>query len=234
MAIIRFMTITQQGFTFHVSFGDKMVAEEDWTIERVAAFMSVHHTLNLNATHYAKGLTYRTAVAAIQYTLKCDPPTSADLNKLTKYLVPKLCGIYEDADRQSFLGRPLSAILDDVTAIAEKHVEHEQEPIIVFGKVCPVPPFYSRPTEAEYNAAIEAEKNVEQQYWDNFRKHLAEGKAIGHKILIREGGDVYTGIIVKTSDKCVYCDVKDEYGRLLQSGARFPKESKRFIIESFR
>lgn len=230
----KFLTITQKGYTFQVHDADKLVADETWTIERVAAFMSVHHVLNVMATKYAKGLTLRPAVAAIQYTLKCDEVTSADINKLNQYLVSKLIGIYQDPTQQNLLGRPLSAVLDEVTAIADHHVLHEQEPIEVLGRVITPPPFYSRPSKMEYDAIVEKEAAIEQAYWDKFNECLSNGTAQGHKILIREGSNVYTGIIVNVSPKCVYCDIKDEYGRLIQSGARFPRDSKRFVIESFK
>lgn len=230
----KFLTIVQAGFTFQVHDADKLVEDEEWTIERVAAFMSVHHVLNILATRYAKGLTYRTAVAAIQYTLTCDPETSADLNRLTKYLVPKLTDVYQDSSRQGLLGKPLAKILDEVTAWTEEYVRREEEPITVFGRVVPSQKFYCRPSREEYDAEIAIKSQAQQSLWDTFKESLNEGKAVGHTIHIREGSNEYTGIIVKISPKCVYCDVKDEYGRLLQSGARFPRDSRRFIIETFR
>lgn len=230
----KFLTITQKGFTFIVHDADKNIRDEEWTIERVAAFMSVHHTLGVKATKYAKGLTFRTAIASIMYTLQCDRPTSADLNKLTLKLVPRLCEMYEDTAKQAFLGRSLSDILDDVVIMAKEIIADAEAPLEIFGRVQTPPPFYTRPSKMEYDAELERAIAQEQAYWDKFNQYLESGQATGHRILIREGDKIYTGIIVSSSPKCVYCDVKDEYNRLLQSGARFPRNSKRFIIESFK
>jgi len=229
-----FWTITQKGFTFIRHTADKLVADEEWTIERVAAFMAVHHTLNIMATRYAKGLTLRPKIACIQYTLKCDPPTSADLNKLTKVLVSKLCAFYNSPDTQGYLGRPLDLILDDVVNLAQDYVAKEEAPVELFGRIVTPPSFYSRPSKLEYDAIQEREQRQEQVYWDKFKQALETGTAMHHKILIREGANTYTGIIVGVTARCVYVDLKDEYGRLLQSNARLPRNSPRFIIESFR
>lgn len=231
----KFLTITQRGFYFTVHDADKNIADETWTIKRVGAFMAVHHTLNVMATKYAKGLTFRTSVASIMYTLRCDGASSHDLNKITKWLVPQLCDMYEDTSRQGLLGRQLSEILDDVTQMVEQHIAETEAPMTVFGKVVKPEPFFTRPTELEYNAAIEAQEAEIQGFWDRFNKCLENrSTAVGHRISIREGSNVYTGVIVDVSPKCIYCDVKDEYNRLIQHNARFPKNSKRFIIESFK
>ena len=92
----KFLTITQKGYTFIIHDSDKAVPDEEWSIERVAAFISVHYTLNVMATKYQKGQTFRTTVAAIQYQFSADEPSSRDIDKLTAYLVPKLCSIYSD------------------------------------------------------------------------------------------------------------------------------------------
>ena len=80
----------------------------------------------------------------------------------------------------------------------------------------------------------EEKQKQEQAYWDKFKEALETGKAMHHKILIREGANTYTGIIIGVTARCVYVDLKDEYGRLLQHNARMPRNSPRFIIESFR
>lgn len=229
-----FWTITQKGFNFIRHTADKLVEDEEWCIERVAAFMAVHHTLNIMATKYAKGLTLRPKIACIQYTLKCDPPTSADLNKLTKVLVPKLCAYYSSAETQGYLGRPLNLVLDDVANLAQDYVAREEAPVELFGKMVTPAPFYSRPSKQEYDAIQEHERAKEQAYWDKFKKALETGTAMHHKIKIREGANTYTGIIIGVTARCVYVDLKDEYGRLFQHNARLPRNSPRFIIESFR
>lgn len=229
-----FWKITQTGFTFIRHNADKLVPDEEWTIERVAAFMSVHYTLNVMATKYSKGLTSRPKVACIQYTLECDPQTSADLDKLTKALVPKLCAMYNTPETQGFLGRPLNLVLDDVVKMAEDYVAKEEAPVEVFGKVATPPPFYSRPTELEYNAIKEREQKMEQEYWRRFKEVCDSGSVRGHQILVREGSNTYTAHLTSVTARCVYVDLKDEYGRLLQSNARLPRNSPRFIIESFR
>lgn len=228
-----FLTITQNGFNFNVHEADKLKSDEEWGIERVAAFMSVHHVLNTMATKYMKGLTLRPVIASIMYTLKCDEATSRDIDKLTGYLVPKLCGIYT-SDGWGFLGGSLSRVLDDVEKLAIDYITAEEAPITVLGKTCAPPKFLSRPSKEEYDIIVAKDKAAEQALWDRFKEVLNSGKAEGHHIQMREGSNVYTCIIVKVSPKCVYCDVKDEYGRLLQSGARFPRDSKRFIIASFK
>ena len=229
-----FWTITQKGFNFIRHNADKLVRDEEWSIERVAAFMAVHHTLNIMATKYAKGITLRPKVACIQYTLQCDPQTSADLDKLTTALVPKLCAIYSAPETQGYLGRPLNLVLDDVVALAQDYIAKEEAPFEVFGQPVTPPPFYSRPSKQEYDAIQEQEQAREKAYWDNFKNALESGAALQHKILIREGANTYTGIIVGVTARCVYVDLKDEYGRLLQHKARLPRNSPRFIIESFR
>ena len=228
----KFLTITQKGYTFTVHDADKLVRDEEWDIERVAAFMSIHHTLNVMATKYAKGMTYRPAIACIMYTLNCDSDTSKDLDKLNAYLIGKLCGMYENPEQQRALGKDLSKVLDEIEAMAFEYVKSREAPITVFGKEMKPAPFFQRPSKLEYDAILERKQAQEQRYWDRLNELVKQGTARGHKILIRDGSNTYTGIITATSPKCIYCDVKDEYGRLIQSGARFPKDSKRFIIES--
>lgn len=228
----KFLTITQKGYTFTVHDADKLVRDEEWNIERVSAFMSIHHTLNVMATKYAKGITYRPAIACIMYTLNCDPDTSKDLDKLNSYLIGKLCGMYENPDQQRLLGRQLSHVLDEIEVMALDYIKAKEAPIEVFGKQVSPGPFFSRPSKLEYDTILEREQAQEQRYWARLDELVKAGTAHGHKILIRDGSNTYTGIITATSAKCIYCDVKDEYGRLIQSGARFPKDSKRFIIES--
>lgn len=230
----KFYTITQKGFTFTCHDADKMVEDEEWTIERVAAFVAVHYTMNVMATRYVKGMTFRTAIASIMYTLKCDDVTSKDINKLTNYLVPKLCGIYEDETQRKFLGRALNLILDDVVIMAQDHIAEEQKPIEQFGRIVERPPFFSRPSKVEYDALQAEEQSREQALWDNFKEILNSGEAAGHRISVKDGANIYTAIIVKVTPKCVYCDLKDEYGRLFSSGARIPRNSSRWIIESLR
>jgi hypothetical protein len=230
----KFLTITQRGYTFVVHDADKLIADEEWTIERVASFMSLHNVLNTSATRYSKGITFRPAIATIMYTLNCDSATSKDLDKLSRYLIPKISDSYNDADRQSLLGKPLATVLDALEQAAITHVQEAEAPMTVFGKEVPQPRFYQRPTEQEYNAELERATAQEKRYWDNFKSALSEGRALHHKILIRDGSNVYTGTITGVTAKCVYCDMVDEYGRLIQKDARLPKDSSRFIIESFR
>lgn len=229
-----FWTITQKGFKFIRHNADKLVEDEEWSIERVAAFIAVHHTLNIMATRYAKGLTLKPKIACIQYTLACDPQTSADIDKLTRMLVPKLCAFYNSPDTQDYLGRPLNLVLDDVTKLAQEYVAKEEAPVEVLGKTVTPTPFYSRPSKREYDAIQERVQTQEKTYWDRFKEALENRTAIHHTILIREGANTYTGVIVAVTARCVYVDLKDEYGRLLQHSARLPRNSSRFIIESFR
>lgn len=229
-----FWTITQKGFNFTWHSADKLVEDEEWSIERVAAFMAVHHTLNLMATKYVKGLTMRPKVACIQYTLNCDPETSADLDKLTRWLVPKLCAMYDTPETQSYLGRPLNIVLDDVVILAQDYVAKEEAPIEVMGKTVTPAPFYSRPSKPQYDAIQELEQTREKAYWDRFKEALDSGNAIHHRIRVREGSNTYIGTITGVTARCVYIDLKDEYGRLLQHNARLPRTSPRFIVESFK
>lgn len=228
-----FWTISQKGFTFTKHTADKLVKDEEWSIERVAAFMAVHYVLTVMATKYSKGLTVRPRVAMIQYTLECDPATSKDIDNLTKLLVSDLSDKYSGANTQGYLGRPLDLVLDDVEALAREFVRDQETPMEVFGKTVTPPPFYTRPSKAEYDALLEKEQSQTQKYWDAFKKVLDSGAVKGHHILVREGVDVYTAYLLEVTAKCVYVDLKDEYGRLLQSHARLPRNSPRFIIESF-
>ena len=84
------------------------------------------------------------------------------------------------------------------------------------------------------DAIQEQEQATEQAYWDKFKKALEDGTAVNHRIKIREGANTYTGTIIEITARCIYVDLKDEYGRLLQHHARLPRNSPRFIIESFR
>lgn len=231
----KFMTFTQHGADFIVhDSSDKSIKDETWGIERLAAFMSYHYTLNTCARKYMKGATFVPAVGAIQYSCEgFDQPTSRDIDKLTAYLVPRLCAFYSDPTKQGYLGRPLPQVLDDVEALAKEWVANEETPFEAFGQVTPRPRFYSRPTREEYDEELRLKEEKSKLMWDRFRDVLNSGKAAGHRISIREGKNVYSAIITKVSEKSVYCDLKDEYGRVLQSGARIPRNSPRFIIESF-
>lgn len=228
-----FLNIEQDGYYFTVHNNDKMVADETWTIERVAAFMALHHTLNVKATRYVKGLTFRTAVAAIIYTLTCDPESSKDINKITNWLVAQLCEMYDDDSRQGLLGRPLNLILDDLTKMVEDHIKDVTQPTEVFGKVVPAEPFFSRPSKEEYDAVLEREKRQEQAYWNRFTEELNNGTAIKRKILVRDGHETLTAIIVGITPKSIVCDLFNEYNQKVESSKRIPKNSTRLIIESY-
>lgn len=230
----KFLTITQQGYNFTVHDADKLIADEEWGIERVAAFMSLHNVLNTSATRYSKGITFRPAIAAIMYTLNCDTASSKDIDKLSRFLIPKISDSYSDADRQSLLGKPLHVVLDALEALAADYVKDAEAPIIVFGKEVYPPKFYQRPSKQEYDAELERQSAQEKKYWEIFKTAIAEGRAMHHKILVRDGNNVYTGTITGVTPKCIYCDMVDEYGRLVQKDARLPKDSSRLIIESFR
>lgn len=232
--MVKFYTITQKGYTFVRHDADTLVPDEEWELERVAAFMSIHRALNVMATKYCKGMTFRPALASIQYTLECDPVTSHDLNKLTGVLVPKLCEMYSTPETQGYLGRPLSLILDDVVKLTKDYIHEKEQPVEVLGQVVTPAPFLTRPSKEDYDKMLEAESAKKQSIADKFKDELNSGKAIGHRISIKEGCNVYTGVIVKITDRCVYCDVKDEYGNLLQNHARFPRTSPRFILNSYR
>lgn len=224
--------IMQDGFDFQFRTTEnyqKIV--QTWSIERVAAYMSMIHVVQVRYTKYYSHITYCPRLGMTYYELQnTDPPTNKDLNKLTAYMS---CYLFSKLDEGSdLLSAPLPDVLDKLEAILKQHVADSEAPLQVLGQVYNPPKFYSRPSREVYEAErkrAEAEATARK---NAIATALSSDSCIGKRIKISYGDEVHVGFITRVTDKSIYVDVYDIYpaGRsVVQLNARLPKTSTRIV-----
>lgn len=228
--------IQQDGFDFIYKATENYQRNvQHWSIERVAAYMSVIHVVQVKYTRYYSRITYCPKLGMTYYDLQnTDEATNRDLDKLTRYLSSYLLRELEDGS--DVISAPLPEVLDKLEAHLKDYVTQSEEPFEVLGKKCYPPKFYSRPTREAYEAErikAEAEANERKAA---LAQALSTDKCIGKRVKISYGADVYVGRIVRITDKSIYVDVYDcppaSYA-VVQLNARLPKTSTRIVSGVF-
>jgi hypothetical protein len=225
--------IMQDGFDFIYKAPENYQRNvQRWSIERVAAYMSVIHAVQVKYTRYYSRITYCPRLGMIYYDLQnTDKATNRDLDKLTKYL--SLYLLRELEKGSDVISAPLPEVLDKLEAHLKDYVKQSEEPFEVLGKKYYPPKFYSRPTREAYEAErikAEAEAN---EHKAALAQALSTDKCIGKRIKISYGADVYVGRIVRITDKSIYVDVYDASHAVVQLNARLPKTSTRIVSGVF-
>lgn len=228
--------IQQNGFDFIYKATENYQRKvQRWSIERVAAYMSVIHVVQVKYTRYYSRITYCPRLGMTYYDLQnTDEATNRDLDKLTRYL--SLYLLRELEEGSDVISAPLPEVLDKLEAHLKDYVKKSEEPFEVLGKKYYPPKFYSRPTREAYEAErikAEAEANERKAA---LAQALSTDKCIGKRIKISYGADVYVGRIVRITDKSIYVDVYDgppaSYA-VVELNARLPKTSTRIVSGVF-
>lgn len=228
--------IQQDGFDFiYKATENYQRSVQHWSIERVAAYMSVIHVVQVKYTRYYSRITYCPKLGMTYYDLQnTDEATNRDLDKLTRYLSSYLLRELEDGS--DVISAPLPEVLDKLESHLKDYVKQSEEPFEVLGKKYYPPKFYSRPTRAAYEAErIKAETEANERR-AALAQALSTDKCIGKRVKISYGADVYVGRIVRITDKSIYVDVYDgppaSYA-VVQLNARLPKTSTRIVSDVF-
>ena len=224
--------IQQDGFEFiYRSTENYQRIVQRWSIERVAAYMTVIHVVQVRYTKYYSHITYCPKLGMTFYELQnTDEATNRDIDKLTSYLSAYLSRELDNGS--TILSAPLPDVLDTLEQKLKNHVQASEEPINVLGQMYTPPKFYSRPSKEVYDAEkLKAEREATERK-EALARALNSDSCIGKRVKISYGSDVYTGYITRTTDKSIYVDVYDIYpaGRaVIQLNARLPKTSTRII-----
>lgn len=224
--------IMQDGFDFQFKTTENYQRiVQTWSIERVAAYMSVIHVVQVRYTKYYSHITYCPRLGMTYYELQnTDPPTNKDLNKLTAYMSCYLFGKLEEGS--DILSAPLPEVLDKLEAILKKHVEEAEAPLNVLGQIYTPPKYYSRPSREVYEAARKQAEAEAAARKNALATALSSDSCVGKRLKISYGDDIYVGYITRVTDKSIYVDVYDVYpaGRsVVQLNARLPKTSTRIV-----
>lgn len=174
------ITITQLGHNF--KFRDKQkgvpAIEEDWGIERVAAFMFLNEWYRLNNQKYMKGATY--IRGAKQYELEnFDVDTNKDIDKLMRVLTPYggdptdlkknvSCIFFTEFNKAITLGEDL----------IKKYIRNAEKPVTIFGESVEPDKFLQRPTQEEYDHMIEEETKRQEEIMNSSLAGVGTGERI--------------------------------------------------------
>ena len=228
--------IQQDGFDFiYKSTENYQKIVQRWSIERVAAYMSVIHVVQVKYTKYYSRITYCPKLGMTFYELQnTDEATNRDIDKLTSYLSSYL---FRELDAGSdIISAPLPQVLDKLEAHLKEHVRKSEEPVEVLGQLYNPPKFYSRPSKEVYDAERERAEAEANERKAALARALSNDSCIGKRVKISYGADVYIGRIIRITDKSIYVDVYDGQPAgyaVIQLNARLPKTSTRIVSGVF-
>lgn len=225
--------IQQDGFDFiYRATENYQRIVQRWSIERVAAYMSVIHVVQTKYTRYFSHITYCPKLGMTYYELQnTDEATNRDIDKLTSYMSSYL---YRELDKGNpILSAPLPIVLDKLEQQLKDYVVTNEQPINVLGQMYTPPKFYSRPTREVYDAQkqqAEAEANARKEA---LASALSTDQCVGKRLKVSYGEDTYVGRIIRITDKSVYLDVYADGHVVIQLNARLPKTSTRIVSGVF-
>ena len=225
--------IQQDGFDFiYRATENYQRIVQRWSIERVAAYMSVIHVVQTKYTRYFSHITYCPKLGMTFYELQnTDEATNRDIDKLTSYMSSYL---YRELDKGNpILSAPLPIVLDKLEQQLKDYVVTNEQPINVLGQMYTPPKFYSRPTQEVYDAQkqqAEAEANARKEA---LASALSTDQCVGKRLKVSYGEDIYIGRIIRITDKSVYLDVYADGHVVIQLNARLPKTSTRIVSGVF-
>lgn len=220
--------LIQTGYNFrYTATTGGNVIDEEWGIERVAAYMCIVEANRMLSQRYEKYRTYCSRIGMTLYDVEfLDTATKVDLNTLINKFLPEV--LDKDNDNIRFLGMPLNTALDDFEVKIKDLIVDEESPIEAFGHVYTPDKLLTRPTEEEY-AEIVAKKAEKEA---KFRKELndaIEAGVVGKRVTVICNDRECNCLVTKESDKYLYLTVYDEGGAVIQTDMRLPKTSKKFV-----
>lgn len=150
--------ITQQGFNF--LYVDKKPGiepiKEEWSIERVAAFLYFVDYQRMQSMKYTKGRTWTNKFGNLSYVFDTmdgfDDVSYKEITKIIKTLPNYLTATDFDI---LWLQSDLKPALDWLEDKIKEMIKKEEAPVQVFGKTITPKSFHVRPTEAEYEVITE-------------------------------------------------------------------------------
>lgn len=224
--------ITQQGYKFHYSNqSKKLPVEQEWSLERVAAYMCIIEACRILSQRYEQAKTYCSKLGMTMYELEnLDAETRKDLNTLTTKFLSEVLETAQDDP--AFLAKPLSAVLDGFEEKVSEMIKDAEIPIDAFGAVINPEPVLTRPSEAEYAERLSADSEKEIQIRRQRLKQIADG-VVGKLVKIEYGNYENKARVTKQTDKYLYLTVYDESDCVLHENMRVPIYSNRFVSEFY-
>ena len=222
--------ITQQGYKFHYSNqSKKLPVEQEWSLERVAAYMCIIEACRILSQRYEQAKTYCSKLGMTMYELEnLDAETRKDLNTLTTKFLSEVLETAQDDP--AFLAKPLSAVLDGFEEKVSEMIKDAELPIEAFGSVIEPEPLLTRPTEDEYEERLSAESIKESKKRRRLLKQIADG-VVGKHVKIEYGNYENDALVTKQTDKYLYLTVYDDSKCVLREDMRVPIYSNRYISE---
>ena len=224
--------ITQQGYKFHYSNqSKKLPVEQEWSLERVAAYMCIIEACRILSQRYEQAKTYCSRLGMTAYELEnLDAETRKDLNTLTtKFLSEVLETAHDDP---AFLAKPLSAVLDGFEEKMSEMIKDAELPIEAFGSVIEPAPLLTRPSEDEYNERLLNESVMESEERRKLLKQIADG-VVGKYVKIEYGNYEQKAVVTKQTDKYLYLTVYDDVDCVLHENMRVPVYTTRYRSEFY-
>lgn len=168
--------IKQNGydFTYVYTYNGQKPVIENWGLERVVAFMYLAEMHRQRSQKYTKDRTYMNRFGNQVYVfddLEFDLETNKDVNRLVK-LVSK--SMSADKEQEYWLIHDWRAALDSMESYVKELVASAEKPVEVMGSVYTPPKFLSRPSEEEYKAKAEAERQAEEARLAVMREQRAQ------------------------------------------------------------
>ena len=224
--------ITQQGYRFHYSNqSKKLPVEQEWSLERVAAYMCIIEACRILSQRYEQAKTYCSRIGMTMYELEnLDAETRKDLNTLTTKFLSEVLETAQDDP--AFLAKPLSAVLDGFEDKVADMIRDAEIPIEAFGSMIEPTPLLTRPTEDEYNERLSEQAVKDSENRRKLLKQIAEG-VTGKYVKIEYGNYTQKALVTKQTDKYFYLTVYDDSECVLQENMRVPIYSNRFTSEFY-
>ena len=222
--------ITQQGYKFHYSNqSKKLPVEQEWSLERVAAYMCIIEACRILSQRYEQAKTYCNRLGMTAYELEnLDAETRKDLNTLTtKFLSEVLETAQDDPE---LLAKPLGAVLDGFEEKVSEMIKDAELPIDAFGSIIEPAPLLTRPSADEYEDRLSAESVKENEKRRKLLKQIADG-VTGKYVNIEYGNYENVAKVDKQTDKYLYLTVYDDSKCVLREDMRVPIYSNRYVSE---
>lgn len=228
MGILPKLIQTGYNFRYTATTGGNVI-DEEWGIERVAAYMCIVEANRMLSQRYEKYRTYCSRIGMTLYDVEfLDSATKVDLNTLINKFLPEV--LDTDNDNIKYLGMPLNTALDALEAKVKDLIVDEESPIEAFGQIYTPDKLLTRPTAEEYSEIVAKKAEKEAKFRKELNEQIAEG-VVGKKVTVICNDHECECRVTKESDKYLYLTVYDDGGAVIQTDMRVPKTSKKFVTK---